>query len=89
MASPDWHASMLVGPDGAGASERKDETEPRSGVVLQRARHPDRRRRAVPSLGLELQPRWAALLMSVSSIIVATNAVLLKSAEHTLPAAAR
>ena len=38
---------------------------------------------------LELQPQWAALLMSVSSIVVATNAVLLKRAEHTLPAAAR
>jgi len=35
-----------------------------------------------PSLGLELQPQWAALLMSVSSIIVATNAVLLKRAER-------
>src|SRR3954447_6675427 len=39
-----------------------------------------------PSLGLELQPQWAALLMSVSSIIVATNAVLLKRAERELPA---
>ena len=38
-----------------------------------------------PSLGLELQPQWAALLMSVSSIIVATNAVLLKRAERRLP----
>ena len=38
-----------------------------------------------PSLGLELQPQWAALLMSVSSIIVATNAVLLKRAERQLP----
>jgi P-type Cu2+ transporter len=41
-----------------------------------------------PSLGLELQPQWAALLMSVSSIIVATNAVLLKRAERELPARA-
>jgi Cu2+-exporting ATPase len=41
-----------------------------------------------PSLGLELQPQWAALLMSVSSIIVATNAVLLKRAERQLPAGA-
>jgi P-type Cu2+ transporter len=41
-----------------------------------------------PSLGLELQPQWAALLMSVSSIIVATNAVLLKGAERQLPAGA-
>jgi Cu2+-exporting ATPase len=39
-----------------------------------------------PSLGLELQPQWAALLMSVSSIIVATNAVLLRRAERELPA---
>lgn len=31
-----------------------------------------------PSLGLQLRPEVAALLMSVSSIIVATNAVLLK-----------
>ena len=38
-----------------------------------------------PSLGLELQPQWAALLMSVSSIVVATNAVLLKRAERQLP----
>jgi P-type Cu2+ transporter len=38
-----------------------------------------------PSLGLELQPQWAALLMSVSSIVVATNAVLLKRAEQELP----
>jgi P-type Cu2+ transporter len=31
-----------------------------------------------PAFGLELQPQWAALLMSVSSIVVATNAVLLR-----------
>jgi Cu2+-exporting ATPase len=37
-----------------------------------------------PSLGLELRPEWAALLMSVSSIIVATNAVLLKRVEGEL-----
>ena len=42
-----------------------------------------------PSLGLELQPQWAALLMSVSSIIVATNAVLLRRAERELPAQRR
>ena len=41
-----------------------------------------------PSLGLELRPEWSALLMSVSSIIVATNAVLLKRAERQLPAGA-
>lgn len=37
-----------------------------------------------PSIGLELRPEWAALLMSVSSIIVATNAVLLKRVEKDL-----
>ena len=37
-----------------------------------------------PSLGLELRPEWAALLMALSSIIVATNAVLLKRAERDL-----
>src|SRR5581483_4575209 len=40
-----------------------------------------------PSLGLELRPEWSALLMSLSSIIVATNAVLLKRADRTLSAA--
>ncbi|MEX0750521.1 MAG: HAD-IC family P-type ATPase, partial [Dehalococcoidia bacterium] len=39
-----------------------------------------------PSLGLELRPEWAALLMSVSSIVVATNAVLLKRVERELQA---
>lgn len=37
-----------------------------------------------PSLGLELRPEWSALLMSVSSIVVATNAVLLKRVEGEL-----
>jgi len=37
-----------------------------------------------PTLGVELRPEWAALLMSVSSIIVATNAVLLKRVESEL-----
>jgi Cu2+-exporting ATPase len=37
-----------------------------------------------PSLGLQLRPEWAALLMSISSIIVATNAVLLKRADRDL-----
>ncbi len=37
-----------------------------------------------PSLGLELRPEWAALLMSASSIIVATNAVLLRRVEGDL-----
>ena len=37
-----------------------------------------------PALGLELRPEWSALLMSVSSIIVATNAVLLRRVESDL-----
>ncbi len=39
-----------------------------------------------PSLGVELRPEWSALLMSASSIIVATNAVLLKRVESDLTA---
>lgn len=38
-----------------------------------------------PSYGIELRPEWAALLMSASSIVVATNAVLLKRVERRLP----
>ena len=37
-----------------------------------------------PSYGISLRPEFAALLMSISSIIVATNAVLLKRAEKEL-----
>jgi Cu2+-exporting ATPase len=37
-----------------------------------------------PSFGIMLRPEWSALLMSASSIIVATNAVLLKRAEGGL-----
>lgn len=37
-----------------------------------------------PNFGISLRPEMAALLMSVSSIIVATNAVLLKRAESEL-----
>jgi Cu2+-exporting ATPase len=37
-----------------------------------------------PSFGIELRPEFAALLMSISSIIVATNAVLLNRAEKSL-----
>ena len=37
-----------------------------------------------PSLGIELRPEWSALLMSLSSIIVAANAVLLKRVEDRL-----
>lgn len=37
-----------------------------------------------PSLGVALRPEWSALLMSLSSIIVAVNAVLLKRVERDL-----
>jgi len=37
-----------------------------------------------PKFGILLRPEWAALLMSLSSIIVATNAVLLNRAEKNL-----
>lgn len=37
-----------------------------------------------PRFGIMLRPEWSALLMSASSIIVATNAVLLKRAERRL-----
>lgn len=37
-----------------------------------------------PQFGISLRPEFAALLMSISSIIVATNAVLLKRAEKDL-----
>ncbi|MBI3976538.1 MAG: copper-translocating P-type ATPase [Armatimonadetes bacterium] len=39
-----------------------------------------------PRFGIMLRPEWAALLMSASSVIVATNAVLLKRAEPRLRA---
>jgi P-type Cu2+ transporter len=38
-----------------------------------------------PATGFILGPQWSALLMSASSIIVATNAVLLKRVEVRLP----
>jgi Cu2+-exporting ATPase len=41
-----------------------------------------------PSFGIELRPEWSALLMSASSIIVATNAVSLKRVDRKLPGAA-
>jgi P-type Cu2+ transporter len=41
-----------------------------------------------PSAGIELRPEWSALLMSASSLIVATNAVLLKRVEPELDGAA-
>ena len=37
-----------------------------------------------PAYGVELRPEWSALLMSASSIIVATNAVLLRRVEGEL-----
>lgn len=37
-----------------------------------------------PSFGIVLRPEWSALLMSISSIIVALNAVALKRVERTL-----
>jgi P-type Cu2+ transporter len=37
-----------------------------------------------PAYGIMLRPEWSALLMSVSSIIVAVNAVLLKGVENEL-----
>ncbi|MCR4324803.1 MAG: copper-translocating P-type ATPase [Candidatus Curtissbacteria bacterium] len=37
-----------------------------------------------PKFGISLRPEWAALLMSLSSIIVATNAVLLTRTEKDL-----
>jgi len=37
-----------------------------------------------PNWGIMLRPEWSALLMSISSIIVAANAVLLKRAEAEL-----
>jgi len=37
-----------------------------------------------PAFGIELRPEWSALLMSLSSIIVAINAVLLKRVESKL-----
>jgi Cu2+-exporting ATPase len=41
-----------------------------------------------PSFGIALRPEWAALLMSVSSIIVAVNAVLLRNVERELSGSA-
>jgi len=37
-----------------------------------------------PSYAIMLRPEWSALLMSLSSIIVAVNAVLLKGVEKDL-----
>jgi P-type Cu2+ transporter len=40
-----------------------------------------------PAYGIELRPEWSALLMSLSSIIVATNAVLLRRVDRELSGA--
>ena len=37
-----------------------------------------------PQFGIRLRPEWSALLMSLSSIIVAVNAVLLKRVSRVL-----
>jgi Cu2+-exporting ATPase len=37
-----------------------------------------------PALGIQLRPEWIAMLMSRSSIIVASNAALLKKSESRL-----
>jgi Cu2+-exporting ATPase len=37
-----------------------------------------------PAFGIMLRPEWSALLMSLSSIIVAVNAVLLRRVEREL-----
>ena len=37
-----------------------------------------------PAYGIMLRPEWSALLMSISSIIVAVNAVLLNGVEDDL-----
>jgi Cu2+-exporting ATPase len=42
-----------------------------------------------PATGFVLGPQWSALLMSASSLIVATNAVLLKRVESKLPTTVR
>jgi len=39
-----------------------------------------------PAFGIMLRPEWSALLMSLSSIIVAVNAVLLRRVEGELRA---
>jgi Cu2+-exporting ATPase len=39
-----------------------------------------------PNWGIMLRPEWSALLMSISSIIVALNAILLKRSEKELVA---
>ena len=73
-------AILLSQGDGA-----QDEAEPGLGVDLQRAGDPGRRRRALSVASASCcAPEWSALLMSVSSIIVAVNAVLLKRVDRTL-----
>ena len=65
----------------------QDEAEPGLGMRSTTCwRSRSRPGRPVPVAGIELRPEWSALLMSASSIIVATNAVLLKRVERELPA---
>jgi P-type Cu2+ transporter len=72
--------------DAALARDRaEDEAEPGLGVCLQRDGDPIAAGVLFPATGIELRPEWSALLMSASSIIVATNAVLLKRVERELP----
>ena len=75
-------AIMLSQGDGA-----QDEAEPGLGLGLQHAGDPGRGRGALPVASASCcGPEWSALLMSLSSIIVAVNAVLLKRVEGDLEA---
>ena len=72
-----WSEGVELARAGAVQGERESAGEvvlrvrPRAGVLH-------------PSLGIMLRPEWSALLMSLSSIIVASNAVLLKQVERQL-----
>jgi Cu+-exporting ATPase len=67
-------ATVALGP----AHGARDAAEPVLGLRLQRGRHPDRRRVAVPSFGLLLSPVLASLAMAVSSVSVVTNQLRLR-----------
>lgn len=56
----------------------QDASEPGPGCRVQQPGAPHRRRPLYPSLGWLLRPGWAALSMSGSSFLVASNAALLK-----------
>jgi len=62
----------------------EDKAEPLLGIVLQHPRHPIAAGILYPNFGIILRLEVSALLMSACSIIVATNAVLLKRAEKNL-----